>query len=134
MPRVEWDPAMETGDSSVDDQHRGLLGLFNDLVSAEESGDEPRVWEVLQQLSDYVLVHFSAEESLMLQHGYPSELTSAHVGEHRDLTAQTRALVLEYRNAEHASVLPLVEFLQRWLAQHIECSDRCFVDYLRGTQ
>jgi len=130
--RVEWDPKMDTGDASVDDQHRSLVGLFNDLISAEETGDELHVLRVLEQLSDYVLVHFSAEETLMLERGYPEESTSAHVVEHQELTARTRAFVLEYRESAHDSVLPLVVFLRDWLAQHIERSDRRFVDYLKG--
>ncbi|HSK47590.1 MAG TPA: bacteriohemerythrin [Coriobacteriia bacterium] len=131
MPQIDWDPAMETGDPIVDDQHRGLFRLFNELLLAEQDGDDSSVLQVLEKLTEYVIVHFSAEESLMLLHRYPERLSATHVAEHRRLTETTRELVLDYRTGTKTSVEPLVSFLQRWLADHIEQSDRAFVDYMK---
>ena len=39
MRRIAWNPSMETGDPLVDEQHRGLVRLFNELLAAEERGD-----------------------------------------------------------------------------------------------
>ena len=131
MPQIDWDRAMETGDPIVDDQHRGLFRLFNELLLAEQGGDDSSVLQVLERLTEYVIVHFSAEESLMLLHRYPEQASATHVAEHRRLTETTRELVLDYRTGTKTSIEPLVSFLRRWLADHIEQSDRAFVDYMK---
>jgi hemerythrin len=123
---------METGDALVDEQHRGLVRLFNELLSAEEQGDDARMPEVLARLSDYVVVHFTAEEALMCLNGYPPEAVEAHVAEHRALTGRTRELILAYRDGRLTTVVPLVDFLAAWLSEHIDGSDRRLVEHVRS--
>lgn len=131
MQRVEWDPTMETGDATVDDQHRGLIELFNSLLEAETREGLQGVPAVLERLCEYAIVHFSAEEELMNRVGYPDESVSAHLLEHASLTEQTRDIVLKFRTGQITSATPVVEFLSGWLSQHISKCDRQMVEFAR---
>jgi hemerythrin len=133
MPHIEWDETLETGDPDVDEQHRGLVSLFNELVDAEVVAEDPKhVNHALERLTEYVIVHFTAEEALMHRIGYPADVVGAHVGEHRALTARTREMVIAFRSGAESSVVPLVDFLCEWLVEHVEESDRRFVEFMQG--
>lgn len=128
---MQWDRSLETGDETVDAQHRELLGMFNDLQEKEVAGHGRDVMgDTLVRLSDYVATHFAAEEALMRRYGYSAENVEAHVAEHEELSRRTREMVLDYRQGRLASVVPLVEFLSDWLANHIRQVDRQMVDHV----
>lgn len=134
MTYVVWDDSMDTGDPLVDGQHQGLVVLFNEMVAAEQDFDRATsVAEVLERLTEYVVVHFAAEEAMMASFDYPPDVADAHKREHRALTDRTRELVLSYRAGEIETVIPLVEFLKNWLSGHIEESDRRLVEHVRKT-
>ena len=132
MQRVVWGPMMETGDELVDEQHRGLVELFNGLLDAQSRQDDQSVSAVLERLCDYVIVHFSAEEALMQRVGYPEQSVSAHRTEHEALTERTRGMVLQFRSGELESIVPLVEFLSNWLSEHIAECDQRMVEFARA--
>jgi hemerythrin len=129
---MEWDPALETGERTIDDQHMELMRLFNELDQAERQDGPEEVRRVLDALIDYTSVHFSMEEDLMRREHYPAEDLESHKAEHRDLTARTREMVLDYRTGQLASVEPLTAFLRDWLTHHIDERDRLLADHLRA--
>lgn len=130
MQHVEWDPTLETGDSVVDEQHKALVDLFNELLAAESTEDSVLVMRALETLTAYVAVHFACEEELMAEFGYPAEHRDTHVSEHRALTDRTREIVLGYRAGEVTNIGPIVEFLAGWLNQHVNGSDRELVTWV----
>lgn len=135
MRRVEWDGSLETGHRLVDDQHRELIAVFNELADHAIPGcDEERTSHLLVRLSDYVSTHFSDEEALMRRYSYPDEHAAAHRAQHEDLSSRTRELVLAHRSGETATALRLVSLLQEWLTVHIAETDSEFVGYVRSLQ
>ena len=132
MRSIAWSPALDTGDRLVDEQHQGLVALFNELLVAEQQGDHGRVPDALERLSEYAVVHFTAEECLMAEHDYPHDAVESHLAEHRALRSRTRDLVLEYRAGKLTTIVPIVEFMNAWLTEHIEMSDRRLVAHVHG--
>lgn len=132
MSTLEWDPSLETGHALVDEQHRSLFGLVAEVSDVSLTLDQVATASALQRLSDYVLVHFGAEEALMRQHGYPEEHAAEHAAEHRALTDRTRELVLAFRTDAAAAAVELASFLIEWLTHHIEESDRKLVRFLQA--
>lgn len=134
MSSHRFDPPIQTGDATIDAQHRSLVELFDRLVEAEIQGHgEERIFPALEHLTDYVLVHFAEEISLMERCGYPAEEAEAHKAEHRTLTDHTRELVLDYRSGALESVGPLVEFLYTWLVEHVGRADVKLTEYARSS-
>lgn len=129
MESIAWDPSLETGDALVDEQHREMHDLLNELVS---SGDSPsRIMSVLERLMDHALLHFADEEDLMRREAYPAELSAEHIAQHRALTESARQKVLEFHDGTLTEIGPLVEFLREWVGTHIHEHDRGLVDYVR---
>jgi len=132
MAYLEWTPALETGVELIDEQHRMLFKLINDLheaASADET-DPDVVIDAMYTLSDYVSEHFGDEEALMAEHDYPA--LAAHHDMHQRLTAQTLRFMTQFVNGEEVSLAELAEFLGNWLQGHIVEQDCRFAATLRA--
>jgi hemerythrin-like metal-binding protein len=130
---ISWDPSYETGDPSIDLQHRELLAIVDELEAAEAHlhDSHDAIMLVLGRVMDFALSHFLMEEELMVQVGYPSPAFEEMIEQHREFTSYSRLRVLEFRSGGLASVLPLQSFLAEWLTVHEFGLDRLFADYLR---
>lgn len=134
MVRVEWEPALETGNEQVDRQHRQLFTMLDEIVrDVELRAADNTMASVLERLSEYVAVHFACEEALMVEIAFPQDLRSAHTDEHQRLTHRTRDMVLRWRDGG-ASPLELVDFLCEWLIDHIHESDQKLADAVRDVR
>jgi hemerythrin-like metal-binding protein len=130
---VTWDSSYETGDPSIDLQHRELLAIVDELdaAEAEHHHSHEAILRVLGHVMDFALSHFLMEEELMVQVGYPSPAVDEMVEQHREFTSYSRLRVLEFRAGELGSVLPLQAFLTEWLVLHEFGLDKVFADFLR---
>lgn len=130
---IQWDASLETGDSTVDSQHRELVGMFGELHAAAVDGrGKDAIEEILGRLVAYVDVHFRAEQELMMASGFPAVEFIDHLQEHTRLTDRTGEMVRQHRDGEMVTVLPLAAFLQEWITDHIKRYDRGLVEHLRA--
>ena len=69
---VEWKDDYSVGIDSIDQQHKKLLNLINQLQTAVDySTGEQFEREALDELVDYTKTHFTYEEGLMRDNDYP---------------------------------------------------------------
>ncbi len=131
MAYVEWTTDLETGVDLIDEQHRMLFKLINDLHDAatDDASDPDMVTDAMYTLSDYVAEHFGDEEALMAEHAYPG--LAAHHDMHQRLTARTLHFMTQFVNGEGVSLAELAEFLGNWLQGHIIEQDCRFAATLR---
>jgi hemerythrin len=128
---MRWDESLATGNAVIDAEHRELIALIDELELADTEADETRVPQALEQLADYVAVHFQMEERLMRREGYPAAAIEAHVAEHRELARRTSELEAAYAAGTLDSVDPIVEFLYEWFQHHIAEVDQQLADHVR---
>ncbi len=79
MTLIEWKDEFSVGVASVDLEHRGLIGLINELH--DMTGDDASTYEILTMLGEIfaqISAHFALEERWMRETRYP------HYGEHKD--------------------------------------------------
>lgn len=126
-----WEAKYSVDISSVDDQHRGLIGLMNDLFNAMMKDRSDRVMaDVLTALVEYAGTHFQHEEQLMQDHGYPD--LAAHQQEHETFTTRFRDLKGRHDAGEAGiPAAETAEFLRDWLAHHILGTDQRYGPFLK---
>src|SRR5574344_443046 len=67
-----WSEKLETGNATIDSQHKELINAINELLSAcSEGKGRTKIKETSNFLLDYTKRHFAAEEKLQLQSSYP---------------------------------------------------------------
>jgi hemerythrin len=72
MDLIVWTPDLSTGSDRIDDQHKELFRAANRLAEAMWDGKgKEEVEQTIDFLAQYTTYHFSDEETIMLQSGYP---------------------------------------------------------------
>ena len=129
MKDIVWDEILSVGVDEIDEDHRKLVNIFNILnhsVIAEEPSDY--LAATLAELINCTVWHFSHEERLMLKHRY--EGIEEHKAEHRELIKSAKELQQEILQADKPVVDEHIEFLERWLTEHILTADLRLGSYL----
>ncbi len=122
MAFARWDDSLSVGDLVLDNQHRQLFDLVNQLHDAMSRGQARQILDkILDRLVCYTADHFRDEERRMLQAGYPG--LAAHKAEHDSLSQQVSAFQASFRSGAVALSVNLMIFLKDWLNRHILQAD-----------
>ena len=128
---LAWKDEYSVGLDSIDQQHRKLINLINQLTTAiEYSTGEEFEREALSELVDYTKTHFTYEEGLMEDNGYPH--FEAHKAQHRAMIAEVEAVLAEYEKDQDTAMRHAVDFLKDWLIHHINGTDKKYSSFLIG--
>lgn len=128
---IEWSDSLSLGIESIDDQHRKLVNMINALQEAIDQAETDQVLiDIFDGLAVYTDKHFSYEEQLFEAHGYHEH--EAHQREHKVLRDQVLTLKRRFESGELLVTDALMEFLVNWLEEHIQGSDRQYVEFLKN--
>ena len=124
MPFVEWTERLSVGVTSIDDQHKKLVSLINQLHDGMLSGKGREILSsVLKGLIDYTTTHFKYEEDIFVRTGYPD--AAAHKAAHADLVRQVKEIERKLDQAGPATLtIKTMNFLKDWLTSHIQGEDK----------
>ena len=127
---LEWNENLSVGVPSIDEQHKAMLGLINELFDATQAGrGQVVLGKVLKELADYTVYHFQYEESLFAQTGYRA--APDHIKEHGELISLLQDMRQKYEDGARKILSEdLLKFLRRWLFMHIMGSDKKFGPHL----
>jgi len=126
---LDWKDEYCVGIDSIDQQHRKLVNLINQLQTAVDySTGEEFEREALDELVDYTKTHFSYEEGLMSDNGYPD--FEPHKAVHNKMIKKVEEVLAEYEKDHDAAMSNAVEFLRGWLINHINGTDKEYSSFL----
>ena len=128
---AEFDDTLVTGNAMIDSQHKELIDKINELLkSCELSSGKVAAIQTLGYLADYTEFHFSEEEKLQEEIGYPG------LAEHKQKHDELRRVVDDLHNMleeEEGPTDAFVESVQKnvvsWLYTHIKGFDRSVAEY-----
>jgi len=128
-----WSPALATGCADIDNQHKLLFSVMNDLFDACQSGRERQeVERTIGFLEIYTANHFADEESLQEKYEYPEYVT------HKHLHTEFKGIVQRLATGMSKDG-PTVEFIRElcvtaseWLFNHIKDEDLRMAAYIQG--
>jgi len=129
---MTWAQIMSVGVKVLDDDHKKLVGMVNELHDGILEGDRAEaLGRVLDQLVSYTRIHFSREEALFAKTKYAGAVE--HKKEHDELIAKALELQTRYK-AGASSMLSLetMSFLKSWLTHHIQGSDKSYGPHLNS--
>ncbi len=133
MAFVDWKPEYSVGHAEIDQQHRKLVDIINHLHDSMKLGGKPEdLKRILDDLVNYTRYHFSHEEKLMQQAGYPD--LANHQRVHRAMVEQVERLRKEIASSRVGFSIKLMAFLKNWLSDHILGTDQKYAPTLKGTR
>lgn len=129
--QMPWDEADSVGVDSIDEQHKRIVAITNRLFQEiiKDTGIES-IFEILDEMARYADYHFSYEEGLLKEHGFPPEALERHIAEHRALTAQVQDFIARARENTDLIDLEVYDFLRDWMNNHLHRTDKDYALFL----
>jgi len=124
-----WTDDLSVKISSIDEQHKGLVNLINELHEAmRRRKSASHLIAIVGRLKDYTVYHFDTEEKLFHKHGYPA--TAEHIQEHRKFVENVLAFEKDLQQGKVTVTMDVMRFLKNWLTGHIKGTDKKYSGYL----
>ncbi|OGQ99656.1 MAG: hemerythrin [Deltaproteobacteria bacterium RIFOXYD12_FULL_55_16] len=131
MAFLTWQDRYSVGIGQIDDQHKQLINMINELNDAMLTGKGKNVlMTVLNKLAEYCVSHFAVEEKLFDVHVYPE--TADHKEKHHKMTTKVKALIGEVQSGKSTISIEVMNFLKNWLDKHIMETDKKYGPYLNS--
>jgi hemerythrin len=129
---VVWDDSLSVNFEIIDNQHKVLIDIINDLIRA--CGKDKIIKDImfiktLRKAVDYAQIHFTAEEKYLQQVNYPD--LAAQKKEHEAFVSEVMKQLKSFEENRNDPVA-LVGFLKSWLLNHIAVMDKKYSPYLAG--
>ena len=127
MALFNWSDALSVKVPSIDEQHKQLVGLVNDVheVAVAQKDDE-ELDRVFQELVEYTQRHFIYEEKLFEKYDYPR--MQLHINQHEALKKRVNGYLADYKTGE-MDMLEFLAFMVDWLQDHIMGEDMEYSEF-----
>ena len=126
---IEWKEEYSVNIEEIDNQHKRLFELLNELNSSMRIGQGRQVIDkIIKQLVSYTEYHFSIEEKYFKMFNY--EFAEEHIREHQEFIEKIQKFQKEYEEGKLTVTLEVLEFLNNWIKHHILGNDKKYVPYL----
>ncbi|MBI5898869.1 MAG: hemerythrin domain-containing protein [Rhodocyclales bacterium] len=126
MDAFVWDDRFVTGIAVVDQQHRHLVDVVNQVGDMLLGGDriaESTLQSLFKSLADYAVKHFADEERLMKEVGLDPRHAEMHTRHHREFVHQVVSMWNSRATMKNPAEV-LHGFLAAWLSFHILSEDQ----------
>ncbi len=131
MGFIKWNSNYSVKIAEVDEQHKKLINLVNEMYDAMSVGKGREVLgPVLKELVDYTAYHFATEERLFREYGYADY--EKHKKIHDELAAKTKKLKETFDQGNKMITIDVMLFLSDWLNVHILEEDKKYSHFLNA--
>lgn len=126
---LPWTALDRIGIRQFDEEHRELVNLINQFHEAMVLRRNRVIAdEIFEKLIQATRNHFSNEEALLGERGFPER--DSHAKQHSDLLVEIRSLHRQFKEGS-LSAMMLLTYLKNWLIHHIKESDRQYAVWLK---
>lgn len=133
MAFIDWAPEFSVGSPFLDQQHKALIAIINQLHAAMLCGRRKEdMQRIFHELILYTESHFQCEEGMMRQAVYPRLV--AHHMQHVGFVQKVRGLHSQVLAEKFNASTDLSLFLKTWLSEHILISDQLYVPSLNAAK
>ncbi len=128
MEKINWQKEYELNIPVIDEQHKGLVDLINQITEAKKNNQAYEiVRDVMFKLVDYTKVHFKYEEEHMSLNQYPKLVF--HNAQHHSLINHIITLLTQMKNGRTDVLDEIHSMLSNWLIKHILREDKLYGSY-----
>lgn len=120
---LEWREEMSVGIPALDNDHKAIIRLINEIGLVQKQFDSITVDLVLDELFNYTIRHFQREESVLHEIQFPS--VQSHAVQHADFgdrVSEMRRRYLQRSDMEAANELMIM--MSDWITKHIMVEDK----------
>lgn len=120
--RVQWSSDLSIEIDSIDEHHKYLIGLLNEIHHSIAFGDGViDVVGAINKMKEYADIHFAEEEKLMKH--YDCLFLDKHIELHKQFISRCNDFQQNMKEHPLSSSIEIVRFLEEWLISHIKYED-----------
>jgi hemerythrin len=129
MALINWNDNLSVKVKEIDNQHKKLIGMINELDDAMRTGKGKAILgKIITEMISYTAHHFSTEEKYFAQYGYPN--AEEHLKEHRAFVDKVNDFRNKFEAARIGLTTEVINFLSDWLKKHIQGTDKKYGPFL----
>jgi hemerythrin len=126
----DWDEKYSVGIQYIDNQHKEIFVLLNQIYFAYRKGNENEVIDqIIPDLEKYTVLHFRKEEFFFRKFNY--EFTEEHILEHENFRRNIQTIKSDISAGKTKLGIELMELLTDWIEHHIFEVDKKYADCFR---
>lgn len=130
---IEWNESYSVGVEELDEQHKQLFRMLNDMFRAPEiEGGSHTAANMLSDMREYASLHFAIEEKYMSECEYPKLAEHARI--HQRFCRKAEEFSSELAAGREGVPMDILRFLFDWLAAHIMGDDKEYAPFVSGHQ
>lgn len=130
MELIKWSDDYSVGITEIDNQHKGLVIVINELFNLMSEGKaKGKLSEIFDHLTDYTKKHFQAEETMLIKYAYHE--FDKHKNEHQNFISKLQELKLDFDKGKITISVEVLNFLKDWLLNHILISDKKYMGIIK---
>lgn len=124
MERIlEWNESLSTGYQHLDDEHKEIFEIINDLYNAIKKAElKTRIEGIVEKMVDYTETHFKDEEELFEK--YDFEHKEDHILAHKRFVRKSKEFKRDVHNNTTIVAIQTLNFLRTWWRNHIVSMDQ----------
>jgi hemerythrin len=131
MENISWKDEYSVGVEKFDHQHQHLFEITNKLIEhLGTTENQELVSDTLTEMINYAREHFTDEEVLMREYGYPE--IESHKNQHDYFINTTAELAVSFMDNRSTTAGEIAEFLILWLTTHILKSDMKYKEFFKA--
>jgi len=128
MSLIEWGNKLNVDIEEIDNQHKKLVGLVNDLhLAMKERKAKETLGKIIEGLKDYAIVHFATEEKYFDQFNYVN--STSHKREHQGFIDKVNEFNAGFDKGKIMLSMEIMDFLKEWLLNHIQKKDMAYASF-----
>jgi len=129
MQPIRWNEEFKIDVKEIDEQHKVLLEIFNQIVTSVEKKIEwQKTSSIVDSLLHHAYRHFATEERYMIKHQYPD--LPLYIDKHLDFIKKVTMMTQEVREKGPDKQKEMVAFLAKWYYDHVLVIDKKYSNYL----
>ena len=118
MAVIEWQASYSVGVAELDEQHKRLLKIMNNLSEVKRHHSDPSVFfQTLNELIQYAQNHFATEERYMEKYGFGG--LQEHQQAHASFAQEVFALNEAVAQGRQDVCEKILEFVKDWYLSHV---------------
>ncbi len=131
MDFINWDSTYLIGIQPIDNQHKKLVEIINEIAKLIKSGDDKEsLSQLIYELVSFIKTHFKFEEEFMARYNYNNY--GHHRYEHEELIDEIERFYNDFKNGLPVLNLEIMYFLRNWLMDHILVNDKKLGKFLQS--
>ena len=130
---MEWTPDLTVGVELIDTQHKELFKRITDLLdSIKKKECKYTIDDTTKFLEEYVVFHFTDEENVMREAGYPEleahmKLHAQFIDDFNELKDKLKHEISSYTRSVYTN-----QIVVDWILQHIKTVDMKFGGFMES--